>query len=123
MRCDLIFRQAWFQKFHTLVVCCITDCTDDAHTFLFVFVFHGTRFHHRAHPVSPLDAGLFECFHHVDVDEVDTEFLSRDTMAFHFLHDCRGEFCYLLCGRGSSGSLDPGIRVANVFFGYPGRMA
>ena len=100
----------------------VTDGPHLAHAFVFVFVLHGAGFHHRRHAVGPFDLRFFEDLDHRDVDEIYTQRHAVHAALFHFLLDGFGEFVHLHGGRRSRRALDPGIGVADIFFGNPRRM-
>src|SRR3984885_11513707 len=122
MRGHLVFGDAGAQEFHAFPVRRVADGADDAETFLLVLVLDRARVHHRAHAVGPVDIVLLKNGDHVDVDEVDAEFLPGDAVLLHRLQRRLDEFVDLL-GRGRpSGAFDPGERVAHVLLRDPGRM-
>src|SRR5215831_314755 len=122
MRRHLVLGDAGAQELHAFPVRGVADGADDAHAFLLIDVLDGARFHHRRHAVDPGDVLVPENANHVDVDEIDAEFLSGHAVALHFLDDGIGELGHLLGGSRAGGALDPGEGVADVFFRQPGRV-
>ena len=111
------------QKLHRLPVRGVTDGAHHAQALLLVDVLDGAGFHHGGHAVGPLDVGVLESLDHVDVDEVDAEFLALDAALLHFLDDRLGELLDLLLRGRSRGALDPGVGPPDVLLRNPRRMA
>ncbi len=101
----------------------IADGADDTHAFLLVDVLDRAGLHHRGHAVDPVDLLLLENADHVDVDEIDAELLAGNSVTLHFVKNCVSEFLHLLFRGRAGGAFDPGIRVPDVLFGNPRRMA
>ena len=123
MRGELVLSETGLQEFHEFPMRGVANSADDAHAFMLVLILDRAGFHHGRHAVGPLDLGFLEDLDHGDVDEIDTQGHAIYAALFHLLLDGVGELGNLHGGRATGGALHPGVGIADVFFGDPGRMA